>query len=112
MAKQATKYFSVHPWAIVEENYDAQRNCVAESVFSLANEFMGARGYLEEGTSAPSLRGNYFNGIYEYSPEQSGGYLGVVRRTHYMVNSVDFFAMELRVDKLRQKYQTIRAVWT
>ncbi len=98
MAKQATRYFSIHPWAIVEDSYDPQRNRVAESVFSLANEFMGVRGYFEEGTSAPSLRGNYFNGIYEYSPEQSGGYLGVVRRTHYMVNSVDFFATELKVD--------------
>ncbi len=98
MAKQATKYFTICPWQIAEDHFDPDRNRVAESVFSLANEYMGARGYLDEGTTAPTLRGNYFNGIYEYDEERGGEYLGVVKHSHYMVNSVDFFAMELRVD--------------
>ncbi len=98
MAKQATEYFSVRPWTVEEERFDPERNRVAEAVFSLANEYMGVRGHTDEEISAPTLRGSYFNGIYEYSPEQASGYLGVVRRTHYMINSVDYFAMELRVD--------------
>lgn len=51
MAKVADKYLTVDPWAVVEEGFDPLRNRVSESIFSLGNEYMGVRGYPEEGYS-------------------------------------------------------------
>jgi maltose phosphorylase len=71
MAKIADIYFKVDPWKIIEEGFDPARSMVAESVFSLANEYMGVRGYFEEGCSCDSLLGSYFNGVYEFSKDVS-----------------------------------------
>lgn len=91
MAKQATEYYQVNPWKIVEKDYDLTRNQVSESIFSLGNEYMGVRGIIEEGVEAPSLIGTYFNGIYALGEDESAPhYKGIVRETHFMVNSVNF----------------------
>ena len=58
MGKIADKYFLVDPWKIIEEGFDPSHGRVAESIFSVANEFMGARGYFEEGYSGDSLLGS------------------------------------------------------
>ena len=101
MGKIANKYFKTDPWQIIEEEYDKNYNRVSEAVFSLGNEYMGVRGSIDEGVSAETLRGSYFNGIYEYGKEEQGGYLGIVKRVHYMVNSADYFALDLVVDGVR-----------
>ena len=57
MAKVADMYFTTDPWEIIEEGFDSQYSTVAESVFSLGNEYMGIRGIMEEGYSVQaSLR--------------------------------------------------------
>lgn len=98
MAKIANKYLKTDPWRIVEEGFHPERNQVSESIFSLANEFMGARGFLEEGSSAKSLQGIYYNGIYEWGEEANPGYKGIIRRTHYMVNGLNWLKTALKVD--------------
>ena len=65
MAKAADVYFRVDPWKIIEEGFDPAYARVSESVFSLANESVGVRGYFDEGGSADSLRGAYVNGVYD-----------------------------------------------
>ena len=49
MAKIADTYFKVDDWNIVEEGFNPEYAQVAESVFSQANEYMGTRGFFEEG---------------------------------------------------------------
>jgi len=83
------------PWQIIEEGWHKERNMVSESVFSLGNEYMGVRGYAEEGTAAESLRGSYFNGIYE-EVDLPKSYKGIVTKTHFMVNAVDWLYTEIR----------------
>ena len=56
MAKAADVYFAVDPWKIIEEGFDPSYSRVSESIFSLANESLGVRGYFDEGGSADSLR--------------------------------------------------------
>ena len=63
MAKEAYSYLSLDPWAIREVGFHKDRNKVSESLFCIANEYMGIRGVFEEGTSLPTLRGSYFNGV-------------------------------------------------
>lgn len=99
MAKVATRYYEVDPWKIIEKGFNKERSMVSESIFSLANEYMGSRGNFEEGYSGKTLIGNYFNGLYEV-PEniEQGGYLGISKKNHYMVNSVNPFYTRIYLD--------------
>ena len=58
------RLFDVHPWKIIQRGFDLAKNEIAESIFSLANEYMGTRGNFEEGLSTESLEGCYLGGIY------------------------------------------------
>lgn len=98
MAKVADKYYSVDLWKIIEEGFDKEYSQVSESIFSLGNEYMGVRGYFEEGYSANSLIGSYFNGIYESKEVQESSYKGIIKNTEFMVNSVDWLYTRIRID--------------
>lgn len=108
MAKIADEYIVVDPWKIIERGWNTQRNATSESLFSLGNEYMGVRGYFDEGMSnsnalevqsAPiSLRGSYFNGIYEEAKTEGTSYKGIVQKTHFMVNAVDWLYTKIYAD--------------
>lgn len=98
MSKIAQRYLQVNPWEIIETGFHKERSRVSESLFSLANEYSGLRGVFDEGSSLPSLRGSYFNGIYEYAKEDTPiSYRGIVKRTHFMINSVDWIKVKIQV---------------
>jgi maltose phosphorylase len=97
MAKVADKYLKVDPWAIIEEGFDPERNRTSESIFSLGNEYMGVRGYAEEGYSGDTLQGSYFNGLNEQL-DIGNHYKGIIRSLRYMVNAVDWLYTRLSVD--------------
>lgn len=95
MAKIADSYFKIDPWRIVEEGFHPEYGMTAESVFSLGNEYMGVRGYFEEGYSGQTLLGSYFNGVYERQKANSEGYKGIVQETEFMVNSIDWLYIRI-----------------
>ena len=83
MAKVSQKYLEVDPFKIIEKGFHKDKNQVSESIFSLANEYMGVRGFFEEGISLPHLVGTYFNGIIENSLEETpSAYKGVVKNAY------------------------------
>ena len=96
MAKVADSYFKIDPWKIVEEGFTPEYAMTAESVFSLGNEYMGVRGYFEEGYSGQTLLGSYFNGVYERRKAAAEGYKGIVQETEFMVNSMDWLYLRIR----------------
>ena len=99
MGKIAEKYLTPDGWSVQEKGFHKQRNAVSESIFSIGNEYCGVRGYMEEGASAPSLQGCYFNGIYEWSQKESEtSYKGIIKRGHYMVNAVNPIKTEIYID--------------
>ncbi len=99
MVKVSQKYLEVDPYKIIEKGFHKERNEVSESIFSLANEYMGVRGFLEEGTTLPTLIGTYFNGIIEYSLKDTpSAYKGIVKRSHFTINSVNFLKCKISVD--------------
>ena len=56
---------SIEPWQVTEEEFKPETNELAESIFSLSNEYMGTRGTFEEGfAGAQTLTGCYIGGIY------------------------------------------------
>ena len=97
MAKTADRYFRVDPWKIVEEGFDPAYSRVSESVFSLANESTGVRGYFDEGGSVDSLRGAYINGVYDLE-QLPRSYRGIIDRTHFMIPAADWLMTEIVVD--------------
>jgi len=96
MGKVADRYFLIDPWEVREEGFDPAHAQVSESIFSLGNEYMGVRGYFEEGYSGKSLQGSYINGIYERRALPKSGYRGMLPYTEFMVNTVDFLYTRIR----------------
>jgi len=99
MGKTADRYLKIDPWRVIEEGFDPSRGRVSESMFSLANEFMGVRGYFEEGYSGDHLLGSYFNNLYEEMEAQHPQlFKGIVTRVCFGVNSVDWLYTRISVD--------------
>ena len=99
LPKTPIKYFKGDPWTIVEEGFDPACQRVSESVFSLANEFMGVRGYFEEGYSGDHLLGSYFNHLYEMMDiHHDQVFKGFITQGAAMINTVDWLYTRLWVD--------------
>lgn len=100
MNKFPLQYLDVLPFSIRESGFHEDRKQVSESLFSISNEYMGIRGMMDEGGSFDhTLRGVYFNGIYDYAKEDTpSAYKGIVKRTHFMINSVDWINFMLIAD--------------
>lgn len=97
MTKRADKYLETHEWGIAERGFHPDKARVSESLFSLANERMGLRGYFEEGYSGDSLVGAYLGGVYEELEAQKS-YKGVSDRVCFMVNTLDWLRLGIVVD--------------
>ena len=96
MQKTKNLYLEVDPYKIIEKGYHKDRHMVSESIFSLGNEYAGVRAYFDEGYSGKHLQGSYFNGIYEYAlSETPNAYKGIVKRTHFTINSVNYFKCKI-----------------
>jgi len=96
---KSIRYLKIEPWSVTETGFHPKRSRVSESIFSLANEFMGIRGIFEEGYSGDTLIGSYFNGVFDEMPIKYPLLLrGSPERTHFMVNSVNWLYTRIAVD--------------
>src|SRR5512147_1625291 len=98
MAKLADKYLIVDPWKIIEDGFHSDRSEVSESLFSLANEHQGVRGFFDEGYSGDSLIGAYLNGIYEERFTEKMAYKGISNRLCFIVNTVNWLYTRIEVN--------------
>ena len=98
MAKTADQYLCVDPWKIIEDGFHPDRSEVSESLFSVANEHQGVRGFFDEGYSGQSLIGSYLNGIYEERFMEGMSYKGISNRLAFMVNTVNWLYTRIEVD--------------
>ncbi len=98
MSKQADRYFMVEPWRVVERGFDPAHAEVAESIFSLGNEFMGLRGYFEEGYSGDRLEGSYVGGVYERVALPPAHYKSMLPFIELMVNTVDWLCLPIQAN--------------
>jgi maltose phosphorylase len=97
MTKFADRYIETLEWGIAEKGFHPEKGRVSESLFSLANERMGVRGYFEEGYSGDRLVGSYLGGVYEELRVQKS-YKGVSDRVCFMVNTLDWLRVGLVLD--------------
>ena len=99
MPKVTTQYLDIDPWLIRKTGFHADRAKVSESIFALGNEFMGVRGYFDEGYSGQTMIGSYVNGVFEEEDIVHPQYFkGFATRTHFMVNGVDWLHARLWLD--------------
>ncbi|MCL2699903.1 MAG: family 65 glycosyl hydrolase [Defluviitaleaceae bacterium] len=69
-----------------------------ETLFHNANGYLGVRGALEEGGYAPSVRGLYINGFYEFvEMKQAEALCGLVTEKQTTVNIADVLNVKLTV---------------
>ena len=96
------RIFETDPWNIIEKEFRPEKNKIAESVFSLANEYMGIRGMFEEGFDGDTLEGSYISGIfhkerYEYVWKRKGFPL----HGNYMSNTTNWIKADIYIGKQR-----------
>lgn len=72
MLSTLNKYITPHPWLIVENDFDPQRQLASESLFSIGNGRMGHRATFEEKYSGTTTQGNFISGIYYPDPTKVG----------------------------------------
>ena len=91
-------HYPPDPWRIVETRFEREHMSRAETIFSLANGFVGFRGTLEEGR--PSLSpGTFINGFHETWPiEHAEEAYGLARTGQTIVNVPDATVIKLYVD--------------
>lgn len=62
--QKTKKMFVEDEWNIIEREFDADRQMIAESIFSIGNGHMGQRANFEEAYSGKTLQGNYIGGVF------------------------------------------------
>lgn len=84
---------------LIENGLDIHRLPLLETLMSLGNGYMGARGYLEEFEYPGSIRGNYINGIYERIPMRHAEWAwGFPLESDRMPNLLDLFKITIILD--------------
>lgn len=100
LMKRPARIYGGDAWTIVEDGFDPKRNRLSESIFAVANEHMGVRGYLEEGYSGDQLLGSYFNHLYDVLPlGHDQLFKGMVEKGGAMINAVDWLYTRIQLDQ-------------
>jgi alpha,alpha-trehalose phosphorylase len=90
--------FPVDPWRLVECDHDGSDLGVTETLFTVANGYIGMRGNPEEGRKAYE-HGTFVNGFHETWPiRHAEGAFGFARTGQTIVNVPDAKLMKLYVD--------------
>ncbi len=90
--------FPVDPWRLVESSYDGSDLGVTESLFTVANGYLGMRGNVEEGRDSYS-HGTYINGFHETWPiRHAEDAFGFAQVGQTIVNVPDAKVIRLYID--------------
>ena len=92
-------YLVKHPWKIIENTFHPEYSQVSESIFSVANGYMGVRGTFEEKYSGETLQGSYISGIYYPDKTRVGWWKnGYPEYFAKVLNSVNWIGIDLYLD--------------
>ncbi|MBF4160361.1 glycoside hydrolase family 65 protein [Nocardioides acrostichi] len=90
--------FPADPWRLIERAYDSSDLGVTETLFSVANGYLGLRGNPEEGRDAYA-HGTFLNGFHEtWEIRHAESAFGFARTGQTIVNVPDAKLMKLYVD--------------
>ncbi len=99
MFKRPDPYLAIAPWTVSEKGFSDSKSRRSESIFSQGNEYMGVRGFFEEGYSGDSLLGCYYNGSFE-SMKIEHPYVckGMATQGRFMVAAPNWLYTQISVD--------------
>jgi len=90
--------FPVRPWALTETRFDAEHLGRNETLFAVANGYLGMRGNVEEGRDS-FAHGTFVNGFHEtFTIQHAEEAFGFARVGQTMVNVPDAKLIRLYVD--------------
>ena len=90
--------FPAEPWSVTETAFSPEVLGPAESIFALANGYLGLRGNLDEGDPV-AMAGTYLNGFYESRPIIYGEYrCGFPQTSETLLNVTDGKLIRLKVN--------------
>lgn len=105
MSKTLKNIKPIYPddeWKIIEEKFDLENNYRNETIFAIANGYLGMRGNFEEEYGGPigtGLEGTYINGFYESEainyPEAAYGF---AEKSQTMLNVTNSKIIKLYID--------------
>lgn len=94
--------FEPREWQVAETRFDEETNKVHETIFTLANGYLGIRGFFEEGFYGRGEESDpvvMINGIYEYYPYRHVWCRpGFPERFHSIVNNVNPIDVKVFLD--------------
>lgn len=100
--RNVPELFKPYPWKIVEDKWDIEKNKNNETIFTVANGYLGIRGYFEEHFGDENIysdRTAMINGVYEYFDYH---YIwcrpGFPERYHAIVRQADPFDISIFAD--------------
>ncbi|WP_343910909.1 glycoside hydrolase family 65 protein [Nocardioides aquiterrae] len=90
--------FPIDPWALVETSYSSEDMGVTETLFAVANGYLGMRGNPEEGRPSYA-HGTFVNGFHETWPiRHAEAAFGFARTGQTIVNAPDTKVLKIYVD--------------
>jgi len=90
--------FPIDPWRLIETSYNPDDLGLTETLFTVANGYLGMRGNPEEGRPAYA-HGTFLNGVHETWPiRHAEEAFGFARTGQTMVNAPDAKIMKIYVD--------------
>lgn len=88
----------VDAWKLIQEEITDKNNRQTESIMSLGNGYMGARGNYEEKYSGNTLKGTYFAGVWVPDRTRVGWWKnGYPKYYGKVINAPDFLSFSLSV---------------
>lgn len=88
-------------WNIIEDGFHPENNFMLETIFTVANGYLGLRGNLDEDfpDKSQSFKATYINGFYEeYDITYPEGGYGFAKRGEAMVNVADVKTFEIMIE--------------
>ncbi|AZT89555.1 glycoside hydrolase family 65 protein [Caldicellulosiruptor changbaiensis] len=88
-------------WNIIEDGFHPEKNFMLETIFTVANGYLGLRGNLDEDfpDKSQSFKATYINGFYEeYDITYPEGGYGFAKCGEAMVNVADVKTFEITID--------------
>ncbi len=94
--------FVIHPWKVIQTEFDPKDQRFAESLMSLGNGAMGLRGNFEEYYSGDHHQGTYIGGVWFPDKTRVGWWKnGYPRYFGKVINAMNLVGLDVRVNGVR-----------
>ena len=100
LSTKRAAHVGIHPWKLIENQWNAERHIESESLFALGNGRMGQRANHEETFTGDTLPGSYIAGVYYPDKTKVGWWKnGYPEYFAKVLNSVNWIAVNVKINE-------------